>query len=141
MFFTKSATARILGVAVTAVREVRVWAKVVWVNVKGVGCRFISKKTYLAEFARYRREGAASLEVAPAFGSERADLEAAWVIKGGAEPHRVELSNSQFSCDCWDYQNQAEVMGKGCCKHIYAALGTLGYSSLSEFVKPELQAA
>lgn len=130
IFYSKAATARILGVAAAAVREVRIWAKVIWVNVKGLGCRFISKRAYHVDFARVRREAAANLQVQESFDRE------AFLVNGGREPHRVEVdARGGLSCDCWDYSGQVEVMGKGCCKHVYAVLGQMGYGSMAEYIE------
>ena len=91
--------------------------------------------------ARYRREGSRELHAEAALDSGRSDLDAAWVVSGGKEVHRVELAGREWGCDCYDFQGQMELMGKGCCKHVYAALRTLGYSSMADYIKPEPQAA
>jgi predicted nucleic acid-binding Zn finger protein len=38
-------------------------------------------------------------------------------------------------CECQDYQNQIDLLGRGCCKHGYAVLAQLGMASLSDYLE------
>ena len=47
--------------------------------------------------------------------------------------YRLELTDNALSCECQDYQNLKEELGsKVCCKHGYAVLNLLGYSTLKD---------
>ena len=45
----------------------------------------------------------------------------------------IELNGKNAECGCEDYKNQLAFFGKGACKHIYAALFSIGFSSLGEY--------
>jgi hypothetical protein len=125
LLFNSSSTRRILGLAPTTQVKIQVWDKVIWVWVKGQRPTLISKKKYFAEFARFRKEGGEKVKVYFANG---------YKAEGAKETYSLDPQEAFIDCSCVDMQQQKEIWGKGCCKHGYALLGMLGYSTLQEYV-------
>lgn len=125
LFITKSAAARIFDVPVFQVAEVREYAYVAWVHIKGRSPRFVSKKKFIEDAINFRKQGAESVEV---FESDY-DV---WETDKG---YFVSVDATGVVCSCKDYEKQAKAFGRGCCKHGYAVLSQLGFASLTELVK------
>jgi len=50
----------------------------------------------------------------------------------------VSVFSDRVSCTCGDYKTQQELgIKRGCCKHGYAVLKTLGCTSLAEFIQKQ----
>lgn len=113
--YSKSAAARILGVAASAVREVQQWAYVIWVRTKQ-GARFVSMLAFEQDFIESRQERAASLNVFP-MGDR------IFKVSGGEGVHRVVTADSFDglpSCTCADWATHKHRAGF-LCKHLIAA--------------------
>lgn len=124
LIFSIAAAQRILG---RSVYEVRVWAWVVLV--RGVGfCRFMSKKDFLNHFADRRKAESKKITVVV---NPRNENEYKVVDKD----YTLKVFHSEISCNCEDYKNQLRYIGKGICKHGYAVLNHLGFSSLSTYIE------
>jgi hypothetical protein len=132
--YSRHAVAAILEISSDLILSLQVWASVVWVRIRGRRPQFISKKAFVAAFVSRRRAAGKDLQkqVTPT-GND-------FVVNG----HRVEACEAvglrHMHCDCPDFANQLQLNPLGlrqpisCCKHCYATLGYLGYSSLSEFL-------
>lgn len=113
--YSKSAAARILGVAIAAVRELQVWANCVWVRTRHL-CRFISFGAFERDFVESRQERATSLNVFPV--GDRG-----FNVSGGEGVHRVVTADSfdgMPSCTCSDWAAHSHRPGFKC-KHLIAA--------------------
>jgi hypothetical protein len=88
-------------------------------------------------FVNTRRERAVDIEVTRDF----TDYEPQWGKKFLVQSQsrdikfvvRLGKNHQHSSCGCEDYRNQRETWGKGCCRHMYAALFSLGYTSLLHY--------
>lgn len=126
--YTKSATARILNINPRHVLRVELWANCVFVVVKGIGARFVSKRAYHNAFVQFRKDGARRLVVS-------LNSSGGYLVTGGSEPHTV---SADLECNCYDSAAQALAFGRsGACKHVYAVLGAMGYDSLRDYVLAE----
>lgn len=130
LLFNLSNAARALNVALKSIKKISVWFKVVWVQVEGRRPTLVSKKLFFTAFIAVRKAAAqgAKVEKLPLVGGVRVTSE------GSQESHFVKVTKKALICDCQDYKAQIQTFGKGCCKHGYAFLGSLGFSSLSDFV-------
>jgi hypothetical protein len=130
LMFNLSNASRALGVALKSIKKLSVWWKVVWVYVEGQRPRIVSKKLFFNAFIAARKAAAqgAKVEKLPLVGGVRVTSE------GSDQPHFVKTLKTSLPCDCQDYTSQVQIFGKGCCKHGYAYLATLGFKSLSDFV-------
>jgi hypothetical protein len=132
LVFSVSAVRRILGVSSELEIKVRVWAKVLWVCVAGRRPTFISKQALLIHFAEWRKAQSRSLQVTK--NIVRADL---FTVRNETKgsTYKVQCFTGGVMCDCEDFKNQSAFLGRACCKHCYAVLGHLGFSSLSSYVE------
>lgn len=130
LIYSKSAIARIEGISPKDVVRFEVWAKVVFVIVRGRRPRFYSKKLFKSHFVNRRREQAYSVEISRVKGNwYRAEN-----LKKGTT-YDVYALKDAIDCTCEDYSNQIRFLKKGCCKHGYAVLLHLGFSSLADYVE------
>jgi hypothetical protein len=128
--YSVSALSRILGCVIGQITRFQVWGSIVWACVAGHRPRFFSKKLFQAHFAQWRKAQSAQLEAQPlsqpgffrVYNSQ------------SASSYLCKVSTYGSMCACPDWANQYEFLGKGCCKHLYAALSYLGFSSLSDYL-------
>lgn len=132
LLYTRTAVARALQTTLKRIRRVRVFWNAVWVWVQGQRPKFFSKKLFYAAFVAFRRAGAENAEVRHVMepGFEGYEVRCAT----SRDWHVVSPGTEEVWCDCPDYHRQIDTFGKGCCKHGYAVLNLLGYSSLREYV-------
>ena len=127
MLYTMTAASRILKTSFNRIKWVQVFHKVINVCVKGSSPRFISKKLFWSAFVAFRQESAKNVKV-------KRIGERHFQALGKEEIYDLELTPNLVTCTCVDYKNQIEQLGKGCCKHGYAVLATLGFSTLAEYI-------
>lgn len=133
LVYSASAVRRILKIAMETQIVIREWDSVIWVWVKGKRPTFISKSAFKKHFVEWRKAQAEGLSI------RRSSL-----IRS-----RFEVSNEKKDttysviactdgvlCECEDFKNQVGYLdlGKGCCKHGYAVLNYLGFSSLGGYL-------
>jgi hypothetical protein len=133
LLYSASALRRMWGLYYRRLSEIHVceWHSVVWVWVPGHRPTFVPKAEFKQHFVEWRREAAQALQVVPwreAIGRYTVHNDA----KRSA--HVVEVSDQAITCTCEDYKNQLKFLGKGCCKHGYAVLAQLGFSSLGAYL-------
>ena len=127
MLYTLTAASRILHTSFNRIKWVQVFHKVINVCVKGASPRFVSKKLFWNAFVAFRQESAKSVKV-KRIGDRH------FQALGREEIYDLELTQSALSCTCVDYKNQIDQLGKGCCKHGYAVLNTLGFTTLAQYI-------
>jgi hypothetical protein len=139
--FNKSAAARIMGVAVSQVIRVQEFINCVLV-VGRKFCRFVSKMAFMRDYAKLRQENAktvaVTLQVPVKAGLVVTDCESRPEANKPHSTHVVSLNtvSKNYYCTCEDFERSPELgMIKPPCKHVYATLTTLGYSSLRDFLK------
>lgn len=131
LVYSIAAARRILGDAFKVVRVER-WLNVCLVVFKNCRARFMSCKAFTAHFAAWRKLQAQALTVAPT------DTPATYTVtnpKKETSYYTHAFGRLGIGCDCEDANNQFKFLGRrGCCKHGYAVLNHLGYTSLSEYI-------
>lgn len=120
--FTKTATARLLGVALKSVNLVREFAHAVWVHVLGKRPTFVSKDRYRADFLAQRQEAAKVVQA-----TRHADGSwTTWNAANGNVYEVVPANNPQgYRCECEDNSRQSATYGFGVCKHLLAVKAAL----------------
>ena len=142
ILYSKSAAARLMGVAVDSIKGFAVWAKVAWVWVKGSRPKFMSLKAFKQHFVDHRKEAAKDL--IPQYSS----MINAYMVKNPRKDsqyictptERKDLAGNWhfgIECACDDYKNQISFFGHGACKHGYAVLSVLGFDSLRDWTKAQ----
>ena len=116
IIINKSAAARVLNVAVKLVQEVREFANVVWVWIKGQRPRFVSKAAFVRQFHTFRRLGSTGCFV---LAVSRTDHGSFWSVQGSSGIHTVNTSydTHEIRCSCDDFQHHGSF-----CKHIHAVI-------------------
>jgi hypothetical protein len=138
LIYSAAAVRRILGLAFPVVR-IEKWWKVVLVVFKGCRPRFMSRAAFLKHFVEWRKAQARVLRV-----TQRLDAGIGLRPAEGVQftvrnenknsVYIVQAMPSGLLCECEDYKNQLQFLGKGCCKHGYAVLAHLGFESLQNYL-------
>jgi hypothetical protein len=131
ILYSSSAIARILNVAASAVVKFDVFAKVIWVYIKGQRPKFLSKRLFTQHFVDRRKAEARGLTV-----TRHAFEHSRFTVRNESKGtlYQVQATSSGLACECDDYQNQLRFFGRGCCKHGYAVLTQLGYTDLRSYL-------
>lgn len=131
--YSAAALRRMCGLLYRRVTElqVREWWSVVWVWIPGYRPSFAPKQAFKRHFVQWRRQMAKALRVV-LWATDTQRYTVHNEAKGSS--YVVEVSPMAVTCTCEDYQNQIKFWGKGCCKHGYAVLGHLGFSSLNDYL-------
>jgi hypothetical protein len=140
ILFSASSVRRILGLKPSAAVSFRVWAYVIWVHVPGSRPTMISKRAFYQHFAAHRQQQGQQLR---ADGKVSRISGTRYTIdsnKAESGFYMVELHPDRVACECHDYGNQIQFFGRGICKHGYAAIGQLGLTTLSDYLRAAEQA-
>jgi predicted nucleic acid-binding Zn finger protein len=134
LLYSAAAVRRLLGLKSSAKVELKEFARVIWVWVKGKRPTFISKTKFKAHFAEWRKVQARGLKV-----TKRLDIANHYTVRNLQKDtvYIVEKRADGVFCTCDDLNNQLEYFGRGCCKHGYAVLNSLGFSSLYEYIQAQ----
>lgn len=130
LLYSKSALARIEDIKPSDIVRFEVWAKVVFVIIKGRRPRFYSKQLFKKHFVTRRQQEAREINTSRVKGNW---FRAVNGKKGTA--YSVYALQDGIDCTCEDYANQIRFLKKGCCKHGYAVLLHLGFSTLADYVE------
>ncbi|MGV2831983.1 hypothetical protein [Myxosarcina sp. GI1(2024)] len=130
--YSKAAAARILKLDRSLIKEIEIWHKVVLVKIYDQKAKFISKKEFRQHFADWRRARSRALEATPHIYSQEL-----FTVHNPYKDTRYQVSvhPQELVCNCDDWINQKEILGKACCKHCYSVLSYLNYSSLKEYIE------
>jgi hypothetical protein len=131
ILYSVSAVKRLLGLGDRIFVKIQEFANVVWVWVKGKRPTFISKKAFKQHFVDRRKAQAKGLVV-----TQNAYCDATFTVKNETKgnSYQTAIYETAIACECEDYQNQKEFFGRGVCKHGYAVLAHLGFSSLKDYI-------
>lgn len=132
LLYSISAVRRMFGLGRTVAVRVRVWWRVVWVHIAGQRPRFVSKRDFHQHFVDQRKAAAEPMQV-----EQWPEVPKFFTVENPKRSSSYPVTVAAIGpvCQCEDYRNQFHFIGKAVCKHGYAVLGTLGYSSLSEFME------
>jgi hypothetical protein len=133
LLYSAAALRRMWGLVYRRLVEIKVrpWWRVVWVWVPGRRPCFVSQTAFKQHFVAWRRQAAKALRAVQWFNTP-GRFTVHNDAKGSA--YVVEVSDTEVRCTCEDYKNQVAAWGKGCCKHGYAVLSQLGFSTLGEYL-------
>lgn len=131
LLYSAAAASRILGIVYQQKITVQEWFKVVWVWVRGYRPRFMSKAIFKEHFVQWRRAAARALTVTRHLFDSHC-----FSVRNETRGSLYQLTANPrgIQCPCEDYQNQIRFFGQGCCKHGYAVLSLLGFSSLQHYL-------
>lgn len=133
LVFSIAAAVRLLG---NKIFEVRVLPFVVLVRgLLSNGqkfCRFVSKRAFLNHFADRRKEDSKAVNIIAEI--DNSDVFRAFGNAPNSNVYKLTKELRAIACTCEDYKNQQRIIHRGICKHGYAVLSFLGYSSLKEYV-------
>ena len=126
--YSITAAVRILGRK--DISKLEIWARIIFVKFKNGQGRFMSKKDFWIEFHQSRKERAKDLTVSH-YGRDLYQVSS----QSKADPYLVS-ANDDIQCECEDFANQVRAKFKHpMCKHSWALLGYLGFSSLSAYIQ------
>lgn len=133
LVYSKAAAARILNIdPPLLIKNLEIWQNIILVRICDRRAKFISKKDFCQHFADWRRVRGKNLEVTPYLYNK----EVFTVRNPYKDTHyRVAVRPQELVCNCDDWANQKELLGKACCKHCYSVLNHLNYSSLKEYIE------
>lgn len=130
LIFNLASIARLSGKPEAAIDRFEVWEKVVFVVFsKGHGRpTFLSVQAFYKCFVKDRQERSKTIEVTQNPFADRIYT----ARNPNGHTYAVILSD-RAECQCRDYREQINFLGRGMCKHGYAVLNHLGFSSLTEW--------
>ena len=132
LFFNLASVARIASTPIDSIDRFEVWESLVAVVFKkgwGLRPKFLSKKKFYSSFVEDRKSRSKSIQVTPNAFADRI-----YTARNESNDHTYTvIAAESMECQCADYRNQIAFIGKGCCKHGYAVLKSLGFSSLSDW--------
>ena len=132
LFFNLASVARIAEVPVDSIDRFEIWDRVILVIFKkgrGLRPRFLSNLLFYSSFVEDRKARSKSIQVTPNAFADRI-----YTARNESNDHTYTvIASDAIECQCADYRSQISFVGRGCCKHGYAVLRSLGFSSLSDF--------
>ena len=132
LIYSIAAAARILKIQKEKIKSLEIWQKIVLVKIHNQKARFISRQEFCQHFADWRKSNSQNLKATPyehnpeLFSVSNPDKNVRY---------QVSLRPDELICNCQDWSNQKEHLGKACCKHCYSVLNYLNYESLKEYIE------
>jgi hypothetical protein len=132
LVYSKAAAARILNIDPLLIKNLEIWQNIILVRICDRRAKFISKKDFRQHFADWRRARSKNLEVKPHLFRKEV-----FTVHNPYKDTRYQVTvrPKELVCNCDDWANQKEMLGKACCKHCYSVLNHLNYSSLKEYIE------
>jgi hypothetical protein len=132
LLYSKAAIARMEGVEIEDVLRLEVWANVVFVIIRGRRPRFYSKQAFKVHFVQWRQAKARALTATQNLFNPNI-----FYVRNETKrtAYTVNFFTGGATCECDDFDNQKNFFNIACCKHIYAALDQLGFSSLRAYIE------
>lgn len=134
--FTRSAAERILELPAFSIQQIKVYSNAILAKNKQQHLYTMEREWFLHDFAQSRINKAFKLKV------EKTNYSNLYRVTNPENKHQypVRLISEKVECKCRDYQKQQEILGKGCCKHGYAVLNSLGYKHLEDYLSQQVSA-
>ena len=135
LVYSKSSAARILGLEYSDIDRLEIWDKIIWIKPFNRKPVMVSKKDFKQHFVDIRKQKSKSLQL-----TEHIYDSNAFTVRNPWKDtyYKVTLVENGIECECEDYQNQMQFIGKACCKHCYRVLDHLGHRSLAEYLKDKV---
>ena len=132
LFFNLASVARIAEAPIALIDRFEVWdhtVLVIFEKGRGLRPKFLSKKVFYSSFVEDRKARSRLIET-----TQNPFADKIFTARNPANGHTYTvIVGDSVECQCADYRAQLSFIGKGCCKHGYAVLRSLGFSSLSDF--------
>ena len=132
LFFNLASVARIAEAPIALIDRFEVWdhaVLVIFEKGRGLRPKFLSKKAFYSSFVEDRKARSRLIEITPNPFADKI-----FTARNPANDHTYTvIVGDSVECQCADYRSQISFVGRGCCKHGYAVLRSLGFSSLSDF--------
>ena len=130
LLYSAAAIRRLLDLPASATVQIKEFGQVLWVWVQGQRPTFVSKADLKQHFVQRRQAEAQKLTVVDWLRTPEC-----YTVRSqqGDKDYWVTCTDGALRCTCADYQRQLTTFGRGCCKHGYAVLQHLGYSSLQTY--------
>ena len=131
LIYTRKGAARLLRIEYEAIEFVYVADDYVLVGLYNTSVK-LDKAEFKKLFVSDRKARSKSLTVTKHLNSSLN-----YTVWNEDNGHRypVNLTSNAVRCECADYKKQMEVLPKSCCKHGYALLGQLGFTSLADYIE------
>jgi len=132
LFFSLASVSRVSNTPPHLIDRFEMWGSVIFVIFKkgnGLRPKFLSKKEFYSSFVEDRKARSQSIKVTPNLFADRV-----YTARNPTNDHTYTVIVSDaIECQCADYKAQVQFIGRGCCKHGYAVLNSLGFASLSDW--------
>lgn len=135
LLYTFAAAAQIIGIDINQIDNLIPYELGCQVILKNKSWSILIKQTdFLVQFVNIRKARARAL-VATQYLDDN-NQSTVWNEANNNRYH-LTVTTEFIYCECPDWQRQHEVFGheKVCCKHSYAVLARLGFSSLRDYLK------
>jgi hypothetical protein len=114
------------------VLKLEIWARVIFIKFTNGQARFMAKKDFWIEFHRSRKERAKQLTVSH-YGHDLYQVSS----QSRLDPYFVSVCDD-IQCECVDYAEQVKAKFRyPICKHGWASLNYLGFSSLTAYIQSQ----
>ena len=132
LFFNLASVARIASTPIDSIDRFEVWdhtVLVIFEKGRGLRPKFLSKKAFYSSFVEDRKARSRLIEITPNPFADKI-----FTARNPANGHTYTvIVSDSVECQCADYRSQISFVGRGCCKHGYAVLNHLGFTSLSDW--------
>jgi hypothetical protein len=131
LLVNKWVSARLVNIPVNAIQNTFILSNnQIVIEAINKTCYFLNLSDYHHEFIESRKGRVKNLLAFPQ------DNNGSYHVVNTENNHLydVTLTKEHQNCTCPDYQKQQKAFGKGCCKHLYRTLQTLGYGSLRNYL-------
>jgi hypothetical protein len=135
MLTPKSTTAKLLQLPIKEIKETLFCSGSMVAIITELSVYFVALSRYKEYFVESRKQRASQVIID--FSNNRT---VAYNRENGNNYQLIKEVNGIY-CECEDYSNQRKAFNTGCCKHGYALLNQLGFSSLAEYVENQAKQA
>jgi hypothetical protein len=93
---------------------------------------YLSEQDFKVSYAKERQERAKGLQVTKMVKDDHS-----YTVRNENKVYEVKCKADSITCSCPDHAHSIEVFGseKVACKHVYAVLNELGYTSLASYLR------
>lgn len=135
MLTPKSTTAKLIQLPIKEIKDTVLCTSSMVAIITELSVYFVALSRYKEYFVESRKQRASQVIID--FSNNRT---VAYNRENGNNYQLIKEVNG-IHCECEDYKKQRSAFNTGCCKHGYALLNQLGFSSLAEYVENQAKQA